>query len=110
MIIWSGAGFLVAVIAFLTLLLAEVSVEKIFHDDSYYQSHGWPKLLAFCIAGCLVLPLGRYLNRKGARTLIEKDTGREIVQKANHSLFFINVKYWPYILFALGMVFLFVDL
>ena len=108
MIIWKGAGFLVAVIAFGMLLLTELSVEALFKDDKYYQTHGWPKLAAFVIAGWIVFFIGNYLNRKQGRVVIEKDTGREVVLKSEHSLFFINVEYWSYILFALGFVFLFV--
>ena len=108
MIIWKGAGFIVAVVAFLMLLLTEFSVEKLFADEKYYQTHGWPKLVALFIAGCIVLLIGKYLNKKEGKVLIEKDTGKEVVLKAEHSLFFINVEYWSYILFVLGFVFLFV--
>jgi hypothetical protein len=108
MIIWKGAGFIVAVVAFLMLLLTELSVEALFNDDRYYQRHGWPKLLAFLVAGCFVLLIGKYLNKKESKVLIEKETGKEVVLKSEHSLFFINVEYWGYILFALGVIFLFV--
>ena len=108
MIIWKGAGFIVAVVAFLMLLMTELSVEALFKDDKYYQTHGWPKLAAFFIAGWIVFFIGKYLNKKEGRVLIEKDTGKEVVLKSEHSLFFINVEYWSYILFALGVVFLFV--
>ena len=108
MIIWKGKGFLVAVVAFLMLLLTEFSVEALFKDGTYYQRHGWPKLVGFFIAGCIVLPIGKYLNRKEGKVLIEKDTGKEVVLKAKHSLYFIDVEYWSYILFALGVIFFFV--
>ena len=108
MMIYTGAGFIVAVIAFLMLLLSELSVEYYFDDDSYYQTHGWPKLLAFFLAGCLVTLVGRYLDNADAKLYIEKETGKEVIMKKGHSLFFIEVKYWGYILFGLGVVFLFV--
>ena len=108
MIIWKGAGFIVAVVAFLMLLSTELSVEAIFKDETYYQTHGWPKLVAFFVAGCIVLLIGKHLDKKEGRVLIEKETGKEVVLKAEHSLFFINVEYWAYILFVLGLIFLFV--
>jgi len=108
MIIWKGAGFMVAVIAFLMMLLSELSVETVFGDEHYYQAHGWPKLLAFVIAGGLVFFWARYLNQKQAKVFIEKETGKEVIMKPEHSLFFINVGYWSYILFALGLIFFFV--
>ncbi len=108
MIIWNGLGFLVAVIVFILLLAAEYVTEWMFADDSYYQAHGWPKLLAFFIATAMIWPLGIYLNRKEGKVLIEKATGKEVLIKPNHSLFFIRMEYWGPILLVLGVIFLFV--
>lgn len=107
MIIWSGLGFLVAVITFLLLLIAEYVTELLFRDESYYQTHGWPKLLAFFLAGVAIWPLGTYLNRKQRKVMIEKETGKEI-SMTGHSFFFIKMEYWAPILFALGIIFLIV--
>ncbi len=108
MVIWSGLGFLVAAITFLLLLIAECVTESLFRDESYYQAHGWPKLLAFFLAGAVIWPLGVYLNRKQGKVMIEKETGKEVLIKPNHSFFFIRMEYWGPILFALGIIFLFV--
>lgn len=108
MIIWTGLGFIVAVVAFLMLVLTEFSVEAFFKDQSYYQTHGWPKLVALAVAGLIVLALGKRLNTKAGKVLIEKDTGKELILKKKHSLFFIDMEYWGYILFVLGVIFLFV--
>ena len=108
MIIWQGAGFIVAIVAFAMLVLTELSVESLFKDEKYYQAHGWPKLAALALAGVIVLLIGKYLNARGGKVLIEKETGREVLLKSRHSLFFINVEYWGYILMALGFIFLFV--
>jgi hypothetical protein len=108
MIIWNGLGFLVGVITFLLLLLSEYATESLFHDESYYQSHGWPKLLAFFLAGAVVWPLGAYLNRRQGKVLVEKETGKEVLIKPNHSFFFIRMEHWGPILVALGIILLFV--
>jgi hypothetical protein len=107
MIIWSGLGFLVAVITFLLLLTAEYATESLFQDESYYQAHGWPKLLAFFLAAVVVWPLGKFLNRRQGKVVIEKETGKEVLVKPNHSLFFIRIEYWGPILLILGIVFFF---
>ena len=108
MVIWSGLGFLVAVITFLLLLTAEYLTESLLQDESYYQTHGWPKLLAFFIAGAVVWALGRYLNRRQGKVMIEKETGKEVLINPNHSLFFIRMEYWGPILLVLGIFFFFV--
>ena len=108
MIIWSGWGWLVAVIAFGCLVLTELVVEGVTKDESYYQAHGWPKLLAFWIAAVLVFILARFSARSPGKTVIDKDTGKEIVLGKNHALFFIPIRFWPIVLGVLGAVFFFV--
>jgi hypothetical protein len=103
MIIWSGLGILVAVIAFACLIVSELLVENAFHDNDYYQTHGWPKLAAMLLAAGLVWLLGSYLNKKQARRLVDPSTGEDVVLKPNHSLFFIRMEYWAAILVVLGI-------
>jgi hypothetical protein len=105
---WSGLGFVVAVVAFLCLLLAEYVVEAVCNDSQYYQAHGWPKMLGWWLAGALVWGLGTYLDHKQGSTLLEPATGAEVQRKPRHALFFIRMVYWGPILFVLGLVFLFV--
>jgi len=71
MIIWSGLGFLVAVIAFACLLVSELLVEQAFKNDQYYQTHGWPKLAALALAAGIVWLLGNDLNRKQSKRLVD---------------------------------------
>jgi beta-xylosidase len=104
MIIWSGRGFLVALIAFGCLLFSEWSTEAAFHDTSYYQTHGWPKLMALFVAAVLVWMLAQYWNREPSRVLVDKQTGREVIVKRRDSLFFIEARYWPVILCGVGFI------
>jgi hypothetical protein len=111
MIIWSGWGFLVAVIGFGCLLLTEVGIEAIKNDDQFYQDHGWPKSLAFLVAAAIVWPLGRALNRKKAeRELVDPKTGERVVLQSGrqHALFFVPVEYWAALYLMLGLGFLLV--
>jgi hypothetical protein len=96
MIIWSGMGFLVALIGFGSLFLTELLVESMTRDESFYQAHGWPKLMAFWVAALVVFLLDRALAGPPGRP------GR------NHSLFFIPMAVWPILFVVLGVVFMFV--
>jgi hypothetical protein len=108
MIIWKGAGFIVAVIAFASLVLTEFLVESLLRDEKFYQHHGWPKLVAFVAAALIVYPIARYLDAREERAPVDPATGKRVVLKSNHSLFFVSVRTWPIVLVLLGFVFLFV--
>jgi hypothetical protein len=106
MIIWSGLGFLVFVIAFACSFAMAVFTNALF-GDGYYTAHSWPLAVAMAIAGALTWLLGNALNRRKGKVMIEKETGREVVLQTNHSLFFVRVHYWGPILIALGFASLF---
>ena len=108
MLIWKGAGYVVPVATFATLVLTELSVERWFGDERYYQHHGWPKFAGLALAALVVFALGTALRRRGAKTLVEKDTGREVVVRPEHTFFFVDVQYWGYLLLVLAVVFSFV--
>ena len=105
MIIWSGFGFLVAVIGFMSLVFTELVSEKITGDDQFYQQHGWVMLVGMLVAGALTYGLHRLLLLQKGRVVIDKETGQEVVLRSDHSLFFIPVKWWPVVFAALGVVF-----
>ncbi len=98
MIIWKGWGFLVVVIVFSTSLVAEFISESITNDENYYQENSFPLSLALLTAGIINDLLGKWLNTRKTKVFIEKDTGKEIVIKNTHSLFFITMEYWGVIL------------
>jgi hypothetical protein len=113
MIIWSGWGFLAAVIGFGCLLLTEYSVEAAMQDEQYYQNHGWPKFVGFVVAAVVVWPVGRALNRyQPGRELIDANTGERVVLPASgggHTLFFVPMEYWAALFVVIGLVFLVIE-
>lgn len=109
MIIWQGFGFLVAIIGIAVLVAVEYAMRAITKDMTYYTTHGWPKLLGFWITAVIIYFIARFFDSRPGKVVIEKDTGKEIVQRRSHSLFFVPLRFWPYVLAALGVVFLFVD-
>ena len=101
MIIWSGLGFLVVVFAFGCSLAVNL-VTNPFFGSNYYKTHSWPLALALVVAGALSWLVGNALNRRPAKVYIDKDTGKEVSFRSNHSLFFIKMHYWGPILVALA--------
>jgi hypothetical protein len=107
MIIWRGRGVLVAIIAFGCLLVIEVITRAWFHDDTYYQQHGWPKLAGFLVAALIVWWLSGSSGSEDTSTPAVQGTTEPVLRRQDQ-LFFISVRYWPLLLCVLGVVFYFV--
>src|SRR6266542_584087 len=108
MIIWKGWGILVVVITVATSIVVQGVVGVAFGDPQFYKTHDWPKGVALLSAAAAVYFAGRYFNNKPGRVMIDKATGQEIVLRRVHSLFFIRMEYWAFVLAAIGVVVLFI--
>jgi hypothetical protein len=105
MIIWSGLGFLVPIVAFGCFVLTELVVESALGDDTYYQEHTWPMALAFGIAALGVAVLGKELKDEESRILVDEKTGERVaVNGTRHSFFFVPTRYWAPILLVIGLL------
>ncbi len=104
MIIWRGWGFLVAVFVFGASLAMELVTESLTGDDDLYQTQAWPLALALVAAGIATWFVGKYLNAKGARTVIDKATGKELTIGGRHDFFFIPMHYWGPALIGLAVL------
>jgi hypothetical protein len=113
MIVHRGRGGLIALIVFLCFLAAEAYTRFRYRDDTYYQTHPWPKLIACLVAAALVWwlsPRDAPAASTGQPPPIEPETSSfklNLFRKTD-SLFFIPVEYWPYLLCLLGIVLYFI--
>lgn len=93
MIIWQGFGFLVAIIPFsLLLIFSLMGIDKNFKFADEIT------LLASAI---VVWFVGRKLNSKPAKVLMDPQTNQEVILKNKHTMFWIPMEYYA-ILFAIG--------
>lgn len=104
MIIWSGFGFLVAVIGLASLTLTKLVFES-FTGGGESHNSGMVVFIAMLLAAALTYGLHRLLLLQRARILFDHASGREIALQPNHSLFFIPVRWWPGIFILLGIWF-----
>jgi hypothetical protein len=56
---WAGKGWFVPAITFASCLAMELVVRAVYHDNTYYQTHGWPILVALFLAAILVQMVSR---------------------------------------------------
>ena len=99
MIIWKGYGFLVLIIA----VAIGATLSLIFSNLGSTEDLG-AGIGAIISAGVIWI-VGKKLNSPTkSRTLIDKQTGQEIIVKPDHSLFFIKMQYWAFIVGSIGII------
>ena len=100
MIIWNGLGILVPVIAFAILLLTQAVADAVTGVEGYYSAHSALQTAALLAAAAVIWFLGRYLNGKPGRRLVDRETGEEFVMRPRHALFWVKMEYWAVVLVA----------
>lgn len=110
MIIWSGLGFLVAVIVFGCSLALNVAFNA-WWGEGYYGAHKWPFAISLFLSALLCWLLGSALRKRTSQTVIDKATGKErVLDRSHHSLFFIPMHMWAPVLAVIGVIVLVMDL
>jgi hypothetical protein len=105
MIIWSGWGWLVPVLAFVVSLVFEAVTEASTGKDQFYQNQPWLLAVAMVVAGTAVWFLSAYFDKKQGRVVIDKATGKELVLRSSHSFFFIPMRFWAFLLPLFGVAY-----
>jgi hypothetical protein len=107
-IIWKGFGFLVVIFGIGAVIIADVICNLVTGNGEFTKAHNWPVSLSLLLAAVAVYFIGRHLNHKPGRVMIDKATGREIILRRTHSLFFIPMEYWAFVFAAISIWILFV--
>ena len=99
MLIWSGWGILIPLIV--------VLVSGFFAIAGGDDHAGTGLAIGLILSGVIVWTVGKKLNGKQDRTLIDPETGQPVRVKAGrHSLFFIPMQWWAPVCAALGIALL----
>lgn len=109
MLIWSGFGFLAALIPVAVFMPLMLLVGKA--DPPTHAMFGAAYLAGGLLTAGLLWWLGRRLNCAPGRELIDAKTGERLALRRRHALFWIPMQWWaiPYLLVALfGVASLFI--
>lgn len=98
MIVWSGKGFLSVLVLLASIVLLAFVLPKEQGDIGF--------IISFFVAGLFSWFMGKKLNDQEGRTVIDKETGQEMILKQDHSLFWIKMQYWGPIFVVLGLIIL----
>lgn len=103
MLVWTGYGILVPVTTFLSLVLTQLAVDKVF-GPIYYSTHRWTIGVAMIPAAVLCWLLGTYFRNLSAKPVIDKKTGQEMPPRPIvHSFFFIPMHYCGIVLVLIAV-------
>ncbi len=89
MVVWTGLGFLVAIIGFGAL----VGTEIIAGNESFYQDNPWVIFFGMVVAAAITYALNKTVLLPKSKEVLDKETGEEIILRKEHSLFFIATKW-----------------
>jgi hypothetical protein len=99
MIFWKGYGILTLVIAIVVGGISSVVFSKVGSTEEMGAGVG------AIISAIIIWFIGNKFNSaKNERIFIDKQTGREVIVKPNHSLFFIKMQYWAFIIGIIGLI------
>lgn len=108
MIIWSGSGGLISLLLIVLCFVAsQLTINGVMEDDRYYQTHRWPKLVAFLLSALATWIFARMRNRPSKRFLPNSTTGIPVVEQPSgeHSLFFVPIRWLWVPLVIVGIVY-----
>lgn len=97
MIVWSGRGFLSLLILFIAIFFFIPILPETYIIQSF--------VIPLYIAAVFSFIFGIRWN-KTLRVFIDKETGKEILFKSNHGLFWINMEYWGILFPLLALIML----
>lgn len=103
MIVWQGAGFAGALVPIIFVLLGNYGLDKAF-GDGYYSSHIWAPTAMLIASSIVVWWLGKRLENIPGRELIDPQTQEKVILKEKHTIFWIPLHYFSFILAAFAIL------
>jgi len=102
MIVWKGWGVLALLIPLLFSLLAGSAFDAIYGENLYKNSE-WAMPLSLSLSSVLLYFVGIKLNNKPGKILIDPETNEQIELKTIHSMFWVPIQYWAFIIIAISI-------
>jgi hypothetical protein len=108
MLVWRGYGIFVAILTVVAYIAATAAAEHIWSSPLSPSVRPGVELAGMLFAAALVYGLHLLVERSNKpRVLVDQSTGQEVVLQSKHDFFYLPIKYWPFVLAALGIWFFF---
>ena len=107
MIVWQGFGILAVLIPVALIVVVTVLWGAITGTSTPTERDSTLILaIAALVSAPQVYLLDKRLAARPARTMIDKATGQDVEMRGAHTLFFIPMKYWVWLLVIAGVILL----
>ena len=80
---------------------AQILFREATGDGRYFLHHPLVGILVFAFAGAVTWFVGKFMNRKLLHVEELDESGRKLVPKAKHTIWYIPAEYWGPLLFVL---------
>ncbi len=95
-----GLAFLIPVFCSITVNLVLDS----WYGDGFYMNSTWLQPLVLILSSAMIYLAGHILNSKPGRILIDPKTDEKIELKTTHSMFWIPMQYWAFIIIGMAIL------
>lgn len=102
MIIWKGWGILALLIPLVISVAVGAGVDY-YYGENFYKNSTWAMPIVLGFSAIIVFFVGRKVNNKLGRILIDPENNEEIELKTTHSMFWIPLQYWGIIILAISI-------
>lgn len=108
MIIWRGLGILVPFATLICTIGVHVAGQAITGYGEEFGANPLLTALSMVLSGLACFVISHIISKvKPPRVYIDPETGERVLFKEKHSLFFIDIKYWGFILPIIGLITIF---
>lgn len=90
-IIWKGLGVLNIVVLGILLFIVNILLSSLGLNSIDSRL---PLAFVFIVSGVIIWYMGKALNAKSGKVLVDVDTGERYQMGTEHSLFFLPMHYW----------------
>ena len=100
-----GKGILALLFLFLSILITTSFVYFILQIESDFSRSKWFLFATFNLAGFFCWTIGKRINSKSPKILIDPKTNKavQIIESKRNTFLFIPLKYWGIIYFVIGI-------
>ncbi|MHA6913337.1 hypothetical protein ACQUJO_09395 [Ralstonia pseudosolanacearum] len=101
-LIWQGLGFLAVLLPLCVSLLGQLAADALL-GKGYYTAHHSVFATLMVLSAAAIWHLGKVLNSRPGRVLVDPKTGQQVELKAKHTLFWIPLQWTALLVVVFGV-------